>query len=86
MREPTEDGMGIRRKMLDPSNWLRSGYVVAELFDPTAYAALMRRQINNVFPCSRIVPLDGLSKPAIMRKRVVFPQPDGPSMVKNSLS
>ena len=37
-------------------------------------------------PCSRIVPLVGCSKPAIRRRSVVFPQPEGPSSVKNSLS
>ena len=35
-------------------------------------------------PSSRIAPSLGLSNPAIMRKVVVFPQPDGPSMEKNS--
>ncbi|MNR67410.1 hypothetical protein D3C85_1913750 [compost metagenome] len=37
-------------------------------------------------PYRRISPLVGNSKPAIMRRRVVLPQPDGPSRVKNSLS
>src|SRR5262249_32673952 len=31
-----------------------------------------------------IVPSSGVSKPAIMRRVVVLPEPDGPSMVKNS--
>ena len=31
-------------------------------------------------------PSSGSSKPAIMRSVVVFPQPDGPSIVKNSPS
>src|ERR1051325_7930303 len=31
-----------------------------------------------------IVPASGFSSPAIMRKVVVFPQPDGPSSPKNS--
>ena len=37
-------------------------------------------------PWSRIRPSDGSSKPAIIRSVVVFPQPDGPSIVKNSPS
>ena len=37
-------------------------------------------------PCSRIRPSVGSSKPAIMRSVVVFPQPEGPSIVKNSPS
>src|SRR5688572_9156388 len=37
-------------------------------------------------PSSRICPAVGSSSPAIMRKVVVFPQPDGPSMTKNSPS
>src|SRR5215216_6758928 len=37
-------------------------------------------------PCSRIWPLVGSSKPAIMRRVVVLPQPDGPSREKNSPS
>ena len=35
-------------------------------------------------PLSRISPLEGISKPAIMRRVVVLPQPDGPRMVINS--
>ena len=35
-------------------------------------------------PSSRIRPSEGDSKPANMRSVVVFPQPDGPSMEKNS--
>jgi hypothetical protein len=31
-------------------------------------------------------PSDGVSKPAIMRKVVVLPDPDGPSIEKNSPS
>lgn len=30
-----------------------------------------------------IVPVSGISRPAIKRKSVVFPQPDGPSSVVN---
>src|SRR5262245_2310358 len=37
-------------------------------------------------PPSRIAPVSGRSKPAIMRSVVVLPEPDGPSMVKNSPS
>ena len=37
-------------------------------------------------PRSRMRPLLGSSKPAIMRSVVVLPQPDGPSMEKNSPS
>jgi hypothetical protein len=33
-----------------------------------------------------MVPPSMLLKPAIMRSRVVFPHPDGPSKVKNSPS
>src|ERR1043165_2875597 len=35
-------------------------------------------------PSSRICPLLGCSKPAIIRSVVVLPHPDGPSMEKNS--
>src|SRR5215813_9112943 len=35
-------------------------------------------------PSSRILPALGCSKPAIMRRVVVLPQPEGPSMEKNS--
>ena len=35
-------------------------------------------------PWSRIDPLVGSSKPAIIRRVVVLPQPEGPSMEKNS--
>src|SRR5689334_24275785 len=38
------------------------------------------------WPCSRITPLVGSSKPAIIRMVVVLPQPDGPSREKNSPS
>ena len=37
-------------------------------------------------PASRIRPEVGNSSPAIMRKVVVLPQPDGPSRQKNSPS
>ena len=37
-------------------------------------------------PWSRIWPLVGSSKPAIIRRVVVLPQPDGPSIEKNSPS
>ncbi|MNF02403.1 hypothetical protein D3C80_2015400 [compost metagenome] len=37
-------------------------------------------------PYRRISPAVGNSKPAIIRSRVVLPQPEGPSRVKNSLS
>jgi hypothetical protein len=33
-------------------------------------------------PCMKISPLVGTSKPAIIRSKVVFPQPLGPSIVK----
>ena len=43
--------------------------------------ALVRRALRATSsPSSRIRPLVGRSKPAIMRSVVVFPQPDGPSM------
>ena len=35
-------------------------------------------------PSSRISPSGGCSKPAIIRRVVVLPQPDGPSIEKNS--
>ena len=35
-------------------------------------------------PASSIVPSSGVSKPAIMRRVVVLPDPEGPSIVKNS--
>src|SRR5438094_6148928 len=35
-------------------------------------------------PSSRTLPLVGLSKPAMTRRLVVVPQPDGPSRVRNS--
>src|SRR6185312_16857708 len=35
-------------------------------------------------PSTRIVPAVGRSKPAIMRRMVVLPQPEGPSRVMNS--
>ena len=35
-------------------------------------------------PSSRMRPLVGRSNPAIMRSVVVLPQPDGPTIVKNS--
>src|SRR5215831_13762107 len=38
------------------------------------------------WPCSRIAPWVGSSKPAIIRMVVVLPQPDGPSREKNSPS
>src|SRR5215470_13443521 len=38
------------------------------------------------WPCSRIAPRVGSSKPAIIRMVVVLPQPDGPSREKNSPS
>ncbi len=36
------------------------------------------------FPCSKISPLSACSKPAISLRVVVFPHPEGPSIVKNS--
>lgn len=33
-------------------------------------------------PCMKISPLVGASKPAIIRSKVVFPQPLGPSIVR----
>src|SRR3972149_1940507 len=33
-----------------------------------------------------MAPLSGISKPAISRRQVVFPEPEGPSIVKNSPS
>ena len=46
------------------------------------------RRARNVTssPSSRIRPEVGSSRPAIMRKVVVLPQPEGPSMTKNSPS
>ena len=38
------------------------------------------------WPCSRIRPSSGTSKPAIIRRVVVLPQPLGPSSEKNSPS
>ena len=38
------------------------------------------------FPCSTIRPSSGTSKPAIIRRVVVLPQPLGPSSEKNSPS
>ena len=38
------------------------------------------------WPCSRIRPSLGSSKPAIIRSVVVLPEPDGPSIEKNSPS
>jgi hypothetical protein len=35
-------------------------------------------------PSSRIAPSVGVSNPAIIRSVVVFPQPEGPSIEKNS--
>ena len=35
-------------------------------------------------PASSIVPSSGISNPAIIRNVVVFPEPEGPSIVKNS--
>ncbi|MCY1308911.1 hypothetical protein D9M70_589540 [compost metagenome] len=35
-------------------------------------------------PSSRIVPAVGASKPAIIRSTVVLPEPEGPSIEKNS--
>ncbi len=37
-------------------------------------------------PSSTMVPVVGVSRPATMRRRVDFPQPDGPRMVTKSLS
>jgi hypothetical protein len=37
-------------------------------------------------PCKRICPLVGSSKPPISRRHVVLPEPDGPSIEKNSPS
>jgi hypothetical protein len=37
-------------------------------------------------PPSLIVPVVGCSKPAIMRKTVVFPEPDGPRIANSSPS
>ena len=36
------------------------------------------------FPSKRMLPSVGVSNPAIIRKVVVFPQPDGPNRVTNS--
>lgn len=36
-------------------------------------------------PCIKISPLLGVSKPAIIRSKVVFPQPLGPRIVKTDL-
>src|SRR4051794_40727516 len=47
--------------------------------------SLARRMVTSS-PPSRIFPPVGSSSPAIMRKVVVLPQPDGPSMTKNSPS
>ena len=35
-------------------------------------------------PSSRILPVVGVSKPPIIRSSVDFPQPDGPSSVRNA--
>lgn len=37
-----------------------------------------------LFPFNRISPEEGRSNPAIIRRVVVFPQPDGPRKVTNS--
>ncbi len=46
--------------------------------------ALVRRHAGDVAPSSRMRPLVGSSKPAIIRSVVVLPHPDGPSSEKNS--
>src|SRR5579864_1510734 len=38
------------------------------------------------FPPIRISPAVGVSRPAIMRRRVVFPEPEGPRKTRNSPS
>ena len=40
--------------------------------------------VDTSWPSSRIAPEVGVSNPAIIRRVVVFPQPDGPSIEKNS--
>ena len=46
--------------------------------------ALERRHARDVVAAELDVPASGCSKPAIMRSVVVLPEPDGPSIVKNS--
>ena len=47
-------------------------------------APLVRRRARHVVAVEQDLALVGRSKPAIRRSVVVLPQPDGPSMVKNS--
>lgn len=48
------------------------------------YRAFVGRQMGDILSPSKICPDVGVSTPAISRKSVVFPQPEGPSRVKNS--
>ena len=48
------------------------------------YRAVIWRQPGDVGSSSSTVPVSGSSKPAIIRRVVVFPEPEGPSRVKNS--
>src|SRR5215216_3042682 len=49
---------------------------------PTCLLSLGSRVTS--LPSTRTLPLDGWMKPAKVRNAVVFPQPEGPSRVKNS--
>ena len=45
-----------------------------------------RSESNTGTPSMVMRPLVGVSRPAIMRRVVVLPQPEGPSSVTNALS
>src|SRR4051812_13011937 len=49
-------------------------------------ARLFAETVVTSAPCSTTRPLSGVSNPAIIRRLVVLPQPDGPSIEKNSPS
>ena len=61
---------------------VREERVVLE--DGVDVAVVRRQRRRRRVPPSSIVPASGRSKPAIIRSVVVLPEPDGPSIVKNS--
>ena len=60
--------------------WLKSEYFWKTVLSGRLWAGSDVMSL----PSKRILPASGCSKPAMQRKSVVLPQPDGPSKVTNS--
>ena len=75
-----EDGSPRRRVTSSLTNYDLYDRITSACREKCGGRSLIRLPSNRMFPSS------GVSKPAIKRSIVVFPQPEGPSSVMNSLS